>query len=114
MGAGVTKRIDVIVPRTHVPAIQSCLLPFNHADFSVRPVIAGWTMAGYWSSERSFQTIGDRVMVSFTIDPTVIEPMIASGFGILSGEIVKLTINELPQAASRTDTSRSATSRIAT
>ncbi|MBX9926335.1 MAG: hypothetical protein K2Y05_08250 [Hyphomicrobiaceae bacterium] len=99
MCEGPKKRIEVIVPRSHVPAIRSCLLPFDYADFNIRPVIAGWTTGGYWSSERSFERIGDQVMVSFAIDPTIIAPLIASGFGILSGEIVKLSVSDLPLAA---------------
>lgn len=93
MQADGKKRIAVTVMRTQVPAIRSCLASLNHHDFAVRPVISGWsTGGGFWSSERSFKHVGERVEVSFTADAVQIAPIVAAGFGIISGEIIPVRV----------------------
>jgi len=95
MQAGEKKQIAVTVMRTQVPAIRSCLASLNHHDFAVRPVISGWSTGGFWSSERSFKHIGERVEVSFKADAVQIAPIVAAGFGIISGEILPIRVTDV-------------------
>jgi hypothetical protein len=82
------KRIEVEVEARHVPHIRSCLAGIAHADFTVAPILSGFGLRGYWSSERAFQSIGDKVCVRFTADAERVQPLIASGFGIVGRHIL--------------------------
>lgn len=93
MSVNLKQRIGIEVPRGHVTTIRSCLAPHDVEGFSVRPVISGWTRQGtYWSSERRFASIGETVLVEFDIDPALVAPLLASGFGIVSGDIVRVRV----------------------
>ncbi|NJM55526.1 MAG: hypothetical protein HC841_06080 [Verrucomicrobiae bacterium] len=79
-----------------MPAIQSSLTLVLHEDFTARPVISGWSASGrYWSSDRNFGQVGDRVEVSFTASDLDLAPFVAAGFGIMSGEIVPIRVVDI-------------------
>lgn len=99
MSANLKQRIGIEVPRAHLATIRSCLAPHDVEGFFVRPVIAGWTRQGtYWSNERRFASIGETVLVEFDVDPALVASLLASGFGIVSGDIVRVQVMQ-PEAA---------------
>ena len=94
MSTAAKQRIEVTVDRTHVATIRSCLRQVPHDDFSVRPVMSGWTTRGYWSSDQAFGQIGSRVEIGFTVDPNEIAPLLANGFGIIANGIVPIRVSQ--------------------
>ena len=88
------KRISVSIESQHVGYIRSCLTAVDHEDFTVSPIISGWGARGYWSSERAFEQIGQRVMIRFTTDPEPIRPLLASGFGILASKVLQIQVTD--------------------
>ncbi len=95
MQAAAGKRISVTVDARHIDYLRSCLKNIAHEEFTVAPVLSGWSTRGYWSSERTFNRIGERVVVSFTTDPEPIRALIGSGFGILARDILTVHVGEL-------------------
>ena len=90
------KRIQVSVEKDHVAHIRCCLRAIRHQDFTVDPIISGWGVRGYWSSEQSFTRIGERVMIRFTTDSDRIRPLLASGFGILASKVLQVQVTDIP------------------
>ena len=82
------KRITIEVKRDHVGHIRACLDAIKYSDLTVSPVISGWGLKGYWSSESQFSRIGERVVMRFTAHHSVVQPLITAGFGILADDIV--------------------------
>ena len=85
------RRVELTVDATHVPHIRSCLANMNCEDFTVSPVISGWGMQGYWSSECKFADVGRKVAVRFSADEALVRPLIAKGFGILAMDLIPIT-----------------------
>ena len=90
-------RFEISVDGQHVGHIHNCLAGVDCEDFTVSPIISGWGINGYWSSEHSFSRIGKRVAVRFTVDPDQIGPLLETGFGILAMDIVPISRIELPR-----------------
>ena len=88
------KRISISVEKDHVSHIRCCLLALPHEDFTVSPILSGFGVRGYWSSEHSFTRIGDRVMIGFTTDCDQIRPLLASGFGILASKVLQIQVTD--------------------
>jgi hypothetical protein len=95
MHAPAKKRITVAVDARHIDYLRGCLNNVPHEDFTVSPIMSGWSVRGYWSSERAFKRVGERVSVSFITDPEPIRPLIGSGFGILAGDALTVRIDDL-------------------
>ena len=89
--AGTKKRVEVTVDAHHVPHIRSCLPDVACSDFTVSPVISGWSTRGYWSSEHAFTAIGSKVAIRFTADEAIVRPLLANGFGILAMDLIPIT-----------------------
>ena len=85
------KRIEMTVDANLVAHIRSCLANADCEEFTVSPVISGWGVEGYWSSERKFADVGKKVAVRFTADEALVRPLIAKGFGILAMELIPIT-----------------------
>lgn len=93
--ASTKKRISVAVEGAHVGHIRNCLSQIDYEDFSVSPVISGWGVRGYWSSEYGgFDRIGEQVMIRFTADLEPIQPLLSSGFGILASKVLKIQVTD--------------------
>ena len=88
------KRISVAVEQVHANYIRSCLMAVPHEDFTVSPIISGWSQRGYWSSEFAFHNIGERVMIRFTADLEPIRPLLAAGFGILASKVLQIQVTD--------------------
>ena len=88
------KRISVAVEGTHLAHIRNCLSSIDHAEFTVGPIISGYSVGGYWSSEYGFERIGERIMISFTTDLEPIAPFLATGFGILSSKVLQIHVTD--------------------
>lgn len=88
------KRISVAVEGAHLAHIRNCLMHFDHDDFTVSPIISGYSTGGYWSSEHGFTRIGERVMIRFTTDYEPIRPFLASGFGILASKVLQIQVTD--------------------
>lgn len=88
------QRISVAVELAHVGHIKGCLAGIPHADFTVSPIISGWGVRGYWSSEHNFARIGEKVLVRFTADTEPIRPLIAAGFGILGSKVLQIHVSD--------------------
>lgn len=89
------KRISVSVEGTHVCHIRNCLSQFDCEDFTVSPIISGWGVKGYWSSEYGgFDRIGEQVMIRFTSDIKTVQPLLSSGFGILASKVLKIQVTD--------------------
>ena len=90
------KRISVAVEGTHVNHIRNCLSQIDHSDFSVSPIISGWGVKGYWSSEYSggFERIGERVMIRFTTKLERVQPLLLTGFGILASKVLQIQVTD--------------------
>lgn len=86
------KHISITVDKHCVPHIKNCLRAFEYEDFTIAPVMSGWSQRGYWSSEHSFSRIGEKIMVRFITDttPPLMQAMIANGFGIVARDIVMI------------------------
>ena len=91
----VKKRISVAVEVRHASYLRSCLAGIEHEDFTVTPILSGYSVKGYWSSEQAFSRIGERVVVAFTADPQAIRPLIASGFGILASDVLTVQVYDV-------------------
>lgn len=91
-------RFEMSVETQHVGHIRNCLADVDCEDFTVSPIISGWGVKGYWSSEHTFSSIGKRVAVRFTVDPDQIAPLLATGFGILAMDIIPIAAIALPRA----------------
>jgi hypothetical protein len=101
-GAMVAKtRFEISVELQHVGHISNCLSGVDCEDFTVSPIISGWGVKGYWSSEHSFSTIGKRVAVRFTVDPNQIKPLLETGFGILAMDITPICQIKTPHSELR-------------
>lgn len=87
----VKKRIQMAVDSSHVAHIQATLAGIDCEDVSLAPIISGWGIGGYWSSEYTFSAIGKKIMVRFTADAAQIEPLLLTGFGILALEIIPIS-----------------------
>jgi hypothetical protein len=85
------KRVQMAVDACHVPHIKATLAGIDCEDVSLAPIISGWGIGGYWSSENRFDAIGSKIMVRFTADAAQIEPLLATGFGILALEIIPIS-----------------------
>ena len=94
-------RFEISVEGQHVGHISNCLAGVDCQDFTVSPIISGWGIKGYWSSELTFSKIGKRVAVRFTVDPDEIAPLLKTGFGILAMDIVPISRIELPRPSKR-------------
>ena len=88
------KRISVAVEGTHLGHIRNCLMHLPHENFTVDPIISGYGVGGYWSSEYGFNRVGERVMIRFTTDFEPIRPMLASGFGILASKVLQIQVTD--------------------
>jgi hypothetical protein len=89
------KRISVSIEGMHVGHIRNCLSQIAHQDFTVSPIISGWGVRGYWSSEcGGFDRIGEQVMVRFTTDLEPVRPLLNSGFGILASKVLKIQVTD--------------------
>jgi hypothetical protein len=88
MSAHKKTRVEIAVETRHLPHIQGCLANLEHEDFTVSPILSGWGVKGYWSSEYAFSKIGEKVMIRFTADAEPVAPFIASGFGILASSVL--------------------------
>lgn len=95
MPASFKKRISVAVEARHAGYLRSCLAGIDHEDFTVAPILSGYNVRGYWSSEPAFSRIGERVMVAFTADPVPIQSLIASGFGILASDVLTVQVTDV-------------------
>ena len=82
--------IEMTVDSCYVAHISAALANIGCDDVSLAPVISGWGVRGYWSSEHAFANVGKKIMVRFTADAADIEPLIKSGFGILALEIIPI------------------------
>jgi hypothetical protein len=93
--ASTEKRISVVVERTHIHHIRNCLSHIECKDFTVSPIISGWGVRGYWSSEYGgFNRIGEQVMVRFTTDLEPVRSLLNSGFGILASKVLKIQVTD--------------------
>ncbi len=93
--ASTKKRISVSVEGTHVGHIRNCLSQIDHEDFTVSPIISGWGVRGYWSSEYgNFNRIGEQVMIRFTTDLDPVRPLLNSGFGILASKVLTIQVTD--------------------
>ncbi len=93
--ASTKKRISVAIEGAHICHIRNCLSHFDCEDFSVSPIISGWGVRGYWSSEHGgFERIGEQVMVRFTTDLEPIQPLLSAGFGILASKVLKIQVTD--------------------
>jgi hypothetical protein len=88
------KRISVAVEKSHSDYIRSCLAMVPHEDFTISPIISGWSQRGYWSSEHAFQNVGERVMIRFTTGSDLVRPLLASGFGILASRVLQIQVTD--------------------
>jgi hypothetical protein len=95
------KQISITVDKHCVPHIMNCLRAFEYEDFTVAPVMSGWSQRGYWSSEHTFSKIGEKIMVRFITDvtPLPMKAMIANGFGIVARDIVMIQQTDAPAVA---------------
>ena len=85
------KRVQMAVDACHIAHIQATLAGIDCEDVSLSPIISGWGIGGYWSSEYSFAAVGKKIMVRFTADAAEIEPLLMTGFGILALEIIPIS-----------------------
>ena len=93
--ASTKKRISVAIEGSYVGHIRNCLCHLDCEDFTVSPVISGWGVRGYWSSEcGGFDRIGEQVMVRFTTDLEPIQLLLNSGFGILASKVLKIQVSD--------------------
>ncbi|MEQ1695214.1 MAG: hypothetical protein ABL901_05160 [Hyphomicrobiaceae bacterium] len=94
--ASTKKRISIAVEGAHVGHIRNCLAHIDHENFSVSPIISGWGVRGYWSSEcGGFDRIGEQVMIRFTTDLEPVQPLLRSGFGILASKVLKIQVTSV-------------------
>ena len=89
------KRIQMAVDACHIAHIQATLADIDCEDVSLSPIISGWGIGGYWSSEYTFAAVGRKIMVRFTADAAQIEPLLVTGFGILALEIIPISATHL-------------------
>ena len=89
------KRIEIIVSSHQVPHIKNCTSALECEDFSIAPVISGWGVGGYWSSESTFSQIGKKIRVRFTADSDLVEPFLKNGFGLLAMDIVPISATDV-------------------
>lgn len=85
------QRVQLAIESCHLAHIQATLAGIDCDDVSVSPIISGWGIGGYWSSEYTFSTIGRKIMVRFTADAVEVAPFVKSGFGILALEIIQIS-----------------------
>jgi hypothetical protein len=89
------QRFEIEVESILVAHIRSCLEGTDAEDITVSPIISGWGVQGYWSSERSFQDIGKKVVVRFTAAPEPLRPLLRNGFGILAMSIIPINATDV-------------------
>jgi hypothetical protein len=89
------RRFEIEVESILVGHIRNCLSNTDADDITVSPIISGWGVQGYWSSERTFQNIGKKVVVRFTADPEPLQPLLKSGFGILAMSIIPISMTDV-------------------
>lgn len=94
MPASTRKRISVAVEGNHLTHIRNCLQHFDCDDVTVSPVMSGYSIGGYWSSDYGFARIGDRIMIRFTADYETLRPILSAGFGILASKVLQIHVTD--------------------
>ena len=89
------KLIEIIVNSRQIPHIKNCTRALECEDFSLAPVISGWGVGGYWSSEATFRQIGSRIRVRFIANSELVEPFLKNGFGLLAMDIVPMSATDV-------------------
>jgi hypothetical protein len=97
MASSAKKQFSMTVDKAVVGHIIDCLRNFEHEEFTVSPVLSGWSQRGsYWSSEYQFGRIGEKLAIRFIADPGPLHTLLTTGFGIINGEIIPIQQTTIP------------------
>jgi hypothetical protein len=89
------QRFEIEVEAILVDHIRNCLASTDADEITVAPIISGWGVQGYWSSEHTFSNIGKKVVVRFNADPGPLQPLLRTGFGILAMTIIPISATDI-------------------